>query len=122
MTKSKKILILALYIGLILIFLFCVKFHIQCLFKNFFHISCPGCGLTRAFIAIFNFNFLESFSYNILAFPLFCFLIIVFILDLYDLFFNKNYLIRLINIITKNYSLILILLLISFLINNYRGI
>ena len=122
MTKSQKILILAIYIGLVLIFLFCLKFPVQCLFKKFFHIFCPGCGLTRAFISILNFKFLESFKYNILAMPLFGFLIIVFILNLYDLLFNKNYLVIFVNKIAQNSFLILIMIFISFVINNYRGI
>ena len=122
MTKAKKVLILAFYGGLILLFLFCIKLHIPCLIKKIFHIPCPGCGLTRAFIAIFNFKFIKSFTYNILAFPLFCFLIIIFILDLYDLFFNKNYLIKFMNKIISNYSLIIIFLIIGFLINIYRDI
>ena len=122
MTKSKKILILALYLGLTLIFLICIKFNVSCLFKKHFHISCPGCGITRAFLCIFQFKFIESFSYNILAFPLFCFLTIALLLNIYDLFFNKNYLTCMINKLSKSYYAILLLIFISFIINNYRGI
>ena len=122
MTKSKKILILALYLGLTLIFLICVKFHVPCLIKKYFHISCPGCGITRAFLCIFQFKFIESFSYNILAFPLFCFLSIALLLDINDLLFNKNYLTSMINKLSKSYYVILLLVIVSFIINNYRGI
>ena len=35
----------------------------KCPFKILFHISCPGCGLTRAFREIINLNFYGAFNY-----------------------------------------------------------
>ena len=47
------------------------KVNVECLFKKIFHISCPGCGLTRSFRSILNLDFINAFKYNILGIPLF---------------------------------------------------
>ncbi len=36
----------------------------ECLIYKTTHIYCPGCGCTRAFIAMINGNFIESIYYN----------------------------------------------------------
>lgn len=36
----------------------------SCYIYDNFHIYCPGCGCTRAFIALLNFDILSSFYYN----------------------------------------------------------
>lgn len=38
---------------------------IPCLFKSVFHILCPGCGMTRAFILLGHFHFQEALKMNI---------------------------------------------------------
>ena len=38
---------------------------------NLFHIPCPGCGLTRSMILLFQGKWLESIRYNVLGIPLF---------------------------------------------------
>lgn len=38
-----------------------VLFFYECPIKYFFGINCPGCGLTRAFIAALKFDFDEAF-------------------------------------------------------------
>lgn len=45
-----------------------VDFHISlfpCLFKSTFHIPCPGCGMTRAFILLGHFYFQKALTMNI---------------------------------------------------------
>lgn len=42
-----------------------------CVFKRLTGIPCPGCGLTRGFLAILRLDFSSAFSYNILVIPLF---------------------------------------------------
>ena len=37
---------------------------VQCFFKWLFKISCPGCGMTRAWISIFKFDFSAAFRYH----------------------------------------------------------
>ena len=40
-------------------------FHIPCLFKLIYNISCPGCGLTRMCLSILHGNIIEALKYNI---------------------------------------------------------
>ncbi len=39
-------------------------FGLTCPFRILFHIDCPGCGLTRAFISFFTGNIRQAFHYN----------------------------------------------------------
>lgn len=112
-----------LFVIIVLSVIFLLGFDIDCLFKTTFHIPCPGCGLTRAFIEIVNFRFINSFNYNILGLPLFIFLIITFIVLIKDFICNNNSYIKFINkLFNKYYIVIIILLLISWFINIIRGI
>lgn len=122
LTKKNKILILLSYLGLILIFLLYTNLHIPCIFKKTFHIPCPSCGMTRAFISIINLNIKNAISYNILSIPLFLTLIIIFITNILDIIFKKQYLNKIINIIIKHYYIIILLLLINWIINIYKYI
>lgn len=45
-----------------------------CILHDIVHIYCPGCGGTRALVALLNFNFIESFLSN----PLVIFILIIF--------------------------------------------
>lgn len=105
---------------LIAVFLF--DYH--CLFKCIFNIPCPGCGLTRAFIEIINFRFLNSFSYNILGLPIFICLLSLFCVLVYDFKF-KNDLLNKIMYIKLNmfqYLFLIILVLTSWYLNILRMI
>nr|WP_136479594.1 DUF2752 domain-containing protein [Acetivibrio thermocellus]THJ77178.1 DUF2752 domain-containing protein [Acetivibrio thermocellus] len=35
-----------------------------CLFKNFFGIPCPGCGMTRAYLSLVKFDLTSAFYYH----------------------------------------------------------
>ena len=53
--------------------------HSICLFKYFFDIECPGCGMTRALSCFFHFDFIKGIDYNkqiIIIFPLLSYLYI----------------------------------------------
>jgi hypothetical protein len=41
---------------------------IPCLFKTIFNVECPGCGLTRAFIHLLEFDFVGAYDSNALIF------------------------------------------------------
>lgn len=41
-----------------------IIFHQTCIFQILFHIDCPGCGLTRAAIALFMGDIKSSLHYN----------------------------------------------------------
>ena len=122
MTNKNKILILFSYIGLILIFLIYVNHSIPCLFKTIFKTPCPSCGMTRAFIAILNLNFQEAIYYNILSIPLFLTFLLIFIINIIDIIFNKKNLDKIIKLTVKHYYILIILLIISWIINIYKQI
>lgn len=50
------------------VFLFCVAVvyftGINCVFKKFFKITCPGCGMTRAYLSLFKGDIKSAFYYN----------------------------------------------------------
>ena len=99
------------------------NFKLDCIIKDMFNICCPGCGLTRSFRAILNFNFIEAIYYNILGIPLFICGIILFISFIIDIIKNNNKTIIMINnILNKYYAAIVILVIITFIINNINGI
>ena len=94
---------------------------VTCIFKTVTGISCPACGMTRAFLAILHFDFLTSFWHNILAIPFFVFLIFSIILLIKDFICNDfNYIPKLLNFLGKHYIGIIILLAISFIFNNLK--
>lgn len=60
----------------------------SCIFKLLFGIPCPGCGMTRAFVMLFKFQFSEAFNCNAM------FVIVIFA-GLVLLFRKKKYINRL---------------------------
>ncbi|MCL1973240.1 MAG: DUF2752 domain-containing protein, partial [Bacteroidetes bacterium] len=47
--------------------------HSLCLIKNIFGVECPGCGITRAFVSVVQFHFIDAWNYNkliVIVFPL----------------------------------------------------
>ena len=67
MTKLKKDLYDYRY-ALIIVILYCtltqIIFGKMCIINILFEIDCPGCGLTRATIALFKGHIKESLEYN----------------------------------------------------------
>ena len=61
-----------------------------CIFQNLFHTTCPGCGLTRGFIAILQLDFEGAMRYHVLAIPLFIGILIYSILCFSDILFERN--------------------------------
>lgn len=55
-------------VAIIIVLIYCVimqfVFGGLCPFKMFLHVDCPGCGLTRAAIALLKGNIRESLHYN----------------------------------------------------------
>lgn len=41
---------------------------IPCLWKTIFHVNCPGCGLSRAFVNIIQLDFYNAYQNNKLIF------------------------------------------------------
>lgn len=59
-----------------------IIFGYTCIFKILFHIDCPGCGLTRAFISLLKGDISGAIHYNNTVF-FWVITIILFILDRY---------------------------------------
>lgn len=122
--KKRIINLIILLSGTLFIFIIVTgKFNVECLFKKIFHISCPGCGLTRSFRSILNLDFINAFKYNILGIPLFILCIIYTILLIKDIITGEGTANKwIIRIFSKYYILIICLFIISMVINNIRGI
>ena len=78
-------------------------------------------GMTRAFLALFHFDFLEATYQNILSIPLFCFLVISVFMLCKDFIKNEfSYIPKVLDFLGKYWIWILILLFISFVFNNLK--
>lgn len=80
--KKEMKLILLLLISFLIIFLFLNKvfnFTIPCLFHEITNLYCPGCGITRMFLALFKLDFYQAFRYNPLVFILLILSIVYFL-------------------------------------------
>ncbi len=66
----KGFLILFLVCFLYFIFVKIVGFGIPCIFHTVTGLHCPGCGISRMFIALFKLDFKAAFQYNALIFAL----------------------------------------------------
>jgi len=52
------------FLPCICILLLLLLFFIGCPYCRFFSFSCPGCGLTRAWLSFFHGNIRQAFQYN----------------------------------------------------------
>lgn len=104
--------------GMVLYLYLKMNIIIPCLFLKFFHLKCPTCGMTRAFLAILDLDFSLALYYNLLSIPLFILIIIVDIMMIYDIITNQKRTNHFLNQIAKHYIFIIILLLGNMLINN----
>lgn len=46
------------------------QIHIPCVFKEITGLDCPGCGMTRAALAMLDGDFYQAFRFNMLVFVL----------------------------------------------------
>lgn len=61
-----------------------------CPINNIFGVSCFGCGMTRAFMAILRLDFTKALAYNVLSVPLFISIVLYSVCALIDVIFDKN--------------------------------
>ena len=82
MIHKKEMKLILLLISFLIIFLFLNKvfnFTIPCLFHEIINLYCPGCGITRMFLALFKLDFYQAFRYNPLVFILLILSIVYFL-------------------------------------------
>lgn len=70
--KNLKELILAVVILLIILICSLCGHGVPCVFEKFTGLLCPGCGITRMFLALLSFDFVTAFYSNQLVFILLC--------------------------------------------------
>lgn len=83
---------------------------IPCMINKVFGVYCSGCGLTRACIAMLNFDFYQAFRYNALSLILIPALFVIFIFFVWENIFSRSSFISKIPITFWFVCLILVLL------------
>ncbi len=58
---KSKLLLTAAYCGLLAVFW---AFELPCVYRYLFNITCPGCGMSRAFFSLMRLDFAAAFSYH----------------------------------------------------------
>lgn len=92
-----------------------------CPMYNLFGIKCFGCGLTRAFICILEFDFITAIKYNVLSVPLFVGIVVYIGLLLVDILAGKNFTKTVDKFLSKKYMFVFygLILIISSVLNYY---
>ena len=118
MNRIKNFIILSILI----IFLYTISIlPVTCFFKLVTGIYCPACGMTRAFIAILNLNFLDALYFNLLSIPLFIFIAYFSFRLIIDIINGEFIFIpNLLNFFKNYYWIFLFLIFISFIFNNIK--
>ena len=86
----KKITIVLLMVFLVFVVAVNSPLHIPCLWKLFFNIQSPACGLTRSFILASQFKIVDAIKMNILFLPLFIGAMAYYVCTAIDAFANKQ--------------------------------
>lgn len=61
-SRPKEKLLSCLLVAVIVVAMY--LFDIPCLFRLWFNITCPGCGMTRAYISLLHLEIRQAFAYN----------------------------------------------------------
>ena len=83
MRELSKLLVLCVLFVLYFVVSYYIHLYIPCLFHSLTGLLCPGCGITRMILSIFQGNFLVAFCYNkflFLSFPIFVILFIDYVI------------------------------------------
>ena len=113
----KRLLYIFIIILEIVFYFVIINIDIPCIFKLIFKIPCPACGLTHAFLSLFNLDIIGAVKYNILIIPIFIFILLINYYLIQDIVLNKNNTIFFINKVFKYYKIIILLLILSEIYN-----
>ncbi len=81
--KKQKIIIAIVYLIVVALFYF---FDWPCVFVKMFGICCPGCGMTRAWLSVLQFDFISAFKFH----PMFFTIPVIAFYLVFDGAFAKN--------------------------------
>lgn len=102
------------------IILFWLEIPVPCLFQQVFGISCPSCGMTRAFHAFLRGDGMAMIQYNVLSLPLLLVLMGVVGCSIYDVITNQNTLeTKIIRWLGKYYLWIIAVIIIGWCVNGW---
>ena len=122
--KEKRNSLYSLCAGGVLFFVLYVLTKILnrslCPIYNLFGVKCFGCGLTRGFICILEFDFISAIRYNVLSIPLFVGIVAYSVMVVIDVLLDKNYTKMIDRFLSKKYMYVgySFILVISSLLNN----
>lgn len=125
--KRKKQALYALVSGLVLFGALCaVTIFVSeplCPVKRWLGIRCPGCGLTRGFVAILRGNFVEAVRYHVLSLPLFVGAVGYTVCSISDILLDRNDLERIERQFGKPYMIAVytLILVVAMWINMWRN-
>jgi len=112
MARTAKRVIWAYGIGLLAFIIFInTPISITCISRWLFDIPCPGCGLSRSFVLVSQFDFINAFKMNILTLPILIIGTIYFLCALIDVFANKRAIERFNAILAKKWVIAVAVLL-----------
>ena len=125
MTYKKRRTLYSLGIGFVFfVFLYLLTKYVNmplCLFKRVFDISCPGCGLSRGFIAILNLNFREAIECHVLSIPLFVCICVYVCFSLIDVLGDRNYVEKIEHYLAKPHMcfIYIVIMVVSYIYNHF---
>ncbi len=90
-----------------------------CLMDIIFGKRCPGCGLTRGFIAVLQLDFKAATTFHVLSVPLFFGICLYCFFCMVDIVFRKEFIMKIEKQMAKKYMLVLysIILVAAYLLN-----
>lgn len=105
MKKYRNLLGLIIIFGVYFLFVELVHLPTRCFIKNITGLPCPGCGLTRAYEALFHGHLASAFFYH----PLFWFVPIIFGLLVLNLWKKNERLRKISNSIYVTFLVVLVI-------------
>ena len=89
---SLLILVLLIILGILYLLFIHSGFVIPCFFHELTNLYCPGCGITRMILSLFQLDFYQAFRFNPLLFVLLPFFIVLATIQYKRWLFNQKYL------------------------------